>query len=131
MSHLSDRGQVEPLAALAAVFAVGAGLTLYVGALDGHFAADRDRDVAPTVADRMLAESTSGGVVTPPIADAADEARPTGHATNVTVATGGKRWAVGPSPPPDAERAERQVSVRIDTGIVRPGRLEVAVWTEP
>jgi hypothetical protein len=129
MSSSSAKAQVEPLAALAAVFAVGVGLTLYVGALDGALAAlDDDREMAPTAADALVAESSSFGVVDPPLSAAVERARPTGYRLNATLATGGKRWQAGPPRSRSADCVERRVSARIEPGIVRPGRLEVCAW---
>lgn len=129
MSSSSARAQVEPLAALAAVFAVGVGLTLYVGALDGALAAlDDDREMAPTAADAFLAEAATFGVVDPPLTRAADTARPTGYDLNATLTAGGGRWQAGPTRPPTADCVERRVSVRTAPGTVRTGRLEVCVW---
>jgi hypothetical protein len=129
MSSSSGRAQVEPLAALAAVFAVGVGLTLYVGALDGTLAAlDDDREMAPTAADALVTEASSFGVVDPPLSAAAERARPTGYRLNTTLAAGGRRWQAGPPRSRGVDCVERRVSARIAPGTVRPGRLEVCVW---
>jgi hypothetical protein len=129
MSFSSARAQVEPLAALAAVFAVGVGLTLYVGALDGALAAlDDDREMAPTAADALVVEAFAFGVVDPPLSAAAKRARPTGYRLNATLAAGGKRWRAGPPRSRGVDCVERRVSARIAPGTVRPGRLEVCVW---
>ncbi|WP_336134656.1 DUF7285 family protein [Natronomonas amylolytica] len=124
-----DRAQVEPLAALAAVFAVGVGLSLYAGALDGALAAlDDDREMAPTAADAFVAEASSFGVVDPPLSTAAEAARPTGYRLNATLSVGEHRWQAGPPRPRTADCVERRVSARTAPGTVRPGRLEVCVW---
>lgn len=124
-----ERGQVEPLAALAAVFAVGVGLSLYVGALDGALAAlDDDREMAPTAADALVAEASTFGVVEPPLSTAAEAARPTGYRLNATLSVGEHRWQAGPPRLPDADCVDRRVSARTAPGTVRPGRLEVCVW---
>jgi hypothetical protein len=134
----AERAQVEPLAALAAVFAVGVGLTLYVGALDGALAPlDDDREMAPTAAEALVAEAASFGVVDLPLSAAVEAARPTGYRLNATLSTAERRWRAGPPRPPSPENAERagsancvdrSVSVRVAPGRVRPGRLEVCVW---
>lgn len=129
MSSSWGRGQVEPLAALAAVFAVGVGMSLYVGALDTTLPRlISDREVAPAAADRMTAEASSFGAVDPPLEDSAATARPSGHALNATLRTKGVEWTGGPPTPSDAECEHRDVSVRIAPGRIRPGGLEVCVW---
>lgn len=129
MSSWSDRAQVEPLAALAAVFAVGVGLTLYVGALDTTLPRlTSDREVAPTAADRVAAEASSLGAVEPPLEDPVAGSRPTGYELNATLRTGDAEWTGGPPTPSDAECELRDVSVRIEPGRIRPGSLEVCVW---
>ena len=129
MSSSSGRGQVEPLAALAAVFAVGVGLTLYVGALDTTLPRlTSDREVAPAAADRLTAEASSFGAVDPPLEESVAAARPTGFELNATVRTKDAEWTSGPPTPSDAECEHRGVSVRVAPGCVRPGGLEVCVW---
>jgi hypothetical protein len=125
----SARGQTEPLAALAAVFAVAVGLSLYVGALDATLPVPgAERDVAPTAADRVTAEATTFGAVRPPISDAAAAARPTGYELNATLVVDESIRTAGPSTPSTAACTDRRVSVRVAPGRVRPGRLEVCVW---
>lgn len=133
MSSSSDRGQVEPLAALAAVFALGAGLALYAGALDATVPSlTPDRDPAPAAADRVVDASTSAGVVEPPIERAAATARPTGRELNATLRATGwdEEWRHGPPVPEtvDVDCARREVGVRVAPGDVRPGRMGVCVW---
>jgi hypothetical protein len=124
-----ERGQVEPLAALAAVFAVGVGLSLYVGTLDGALAVlDDDREMAPTAADAFVAEASTFGVVDPPLSTAASAASPRGYRLNATLSIGEHRWLAGPSRERDADCVERRVSARTAPGTVHPGRLEVCVW---
>lgn len=132
MSSSSGRAQVEPLAALAAVFAVGVGLGLYAGALDGAVAAlSTDRTVAPAAADRLLAAASSFGAVEPPLEGAAAEARPTAHRLNATLRTRNASWTAGAPAPASAACERRRVGVRVAPGRVRPGRLEVCTWRAP
>jgi len=130
MSRWSTRrAQVEPTAALVAVFAVAVGLTLYAGALDSLPAAEDSRRVAEPTLSRVHESLTASGV-----ADSADlsdtlAAGPDGYHVAVTLAADGERWRVGPAAPPTAATAARPVSVRIAAGVVVSGRLRVEVWS--
>jgi hypothetical protein len=120
---------VEPLAALAALFAVCVGLSLYATILVDA-APPRERDLAgPTVA-AVDDAVTVRGVVYPARLDRALDHRPSGARLNVTVVTDTRRWAIGPSPTVRGDRstADRRVSVRLGPGRVRVGRLRVVVW---
>lgn len=129
MSSSSDRAQVEPLAALAAVFAVGVGLSLYAGALDATLPQlTSEREVAPAAADRVLDEASTGAAVEPPLGEPVTAARPTGYELNATLGTGDATWTGGPPVPDRAECERRDVSVHVEPGRVRPGSLEVCVW---
>lgn len=127
----SDSGQTEPLAALVSVFALGVGLSLYVGVLDSTLPLlSTESEMAPIAADRFLAESSSFGVLEPPIADAVTASRPTGYELNATVRTETGVWTGGPARDAvsDPECIDRSVSVRTAPGQVRLGRAEVCVW---
>jgi hypothetical protein len=129
MSSSSDEAQTEPLAALVAVFALGLGLSLYAGVLDTTLPLlSSDSEITPAAADRLVAESSSFGVLDPPIADAVAAARPTGYGLNATVRAEGSVWTGGPPRVDSADCTVRSVSVRTAPGQVRPGRLEVCVW---
>lgn len=131
MSSSSARGQTEPLAALIAVLALGIGLSLYVGVLDSTLPTLTDeREIAPTAADRFLAEASSFGVIEPPIAEASGEASPNGYRLNATVRASDGRWSGGPPRAETGECVDRSISVRTAPGTVRPGRVEVCVWPE-
>jgi hypothetical protein len=125
MSLSWDRGYVEPLAALAAVFAVVVGLTLYVGALDEAVERD-DRPVADAITAEIIADAGTMGILEH--ASVRSAAPPAGWNANVTLSTRAGRLQRGPSPPEDADVATRQVSVRLGPGTVRPGRLTVEAW---
>ena len=125
MRRWSARGQAEPLAALAAVFAVGVGLAVYAGALPE---ADEPSTVDPdTVLQDVRQSPMEGGVLVPGTLGTGREV-PAGWEVNVTLETPDGRRTLGPSPPPDARRASRPVTVRLAPGALRPGRLRVAVW---
>ncbi len=128
MRHSSGKAQVEPIAALAAVFAVCVGLAVYAGAVDGLLGGD-DRDVAETVLDRTAREAGPPGVVTVAGLRNADLAPP-GWTANVTLRTATERVALGPTAPSETttQQAQRTVPVRLGPGQVRPGRLVVEVW---
>lgn len=131
MSFSSDKGQTEPLAALIAVFALGVGLSLYVGVLDATLPSlTNDREIAPTAADKFLAEAQSFGSVEPPIADATADASPNGYRLNATIRAAGETWTEGPPRRERGSCVDRSISVRTAPGQIRPGRLEVCVWPE-
>ena len=122
------RGQVEPLAAIVAVFAVGAGLTVYAGALDDTLPGGNRQNVAGSTLDRLESSLTDGGMVDPGRLAGSRAKAPDGYRLNATLATTDARWHAGPDPPATARTATEQVSVRVAPGRVRPGRLTVRVW---
>lgn len=126
-SSSARRGQVEPLAAIVAVFAVCAGLGLYAGALDGALP-ERDEASAHPALHRAERAVTDGGVVAPQRLPAASNAVGSSHRLNATLVTAEQRWTVGPTAPGTARNATARVSVRTAPGSVRPGRLTVRVW---
>lgn len=124
-----SRGQVEPLAAIAAVLAVGAGLALYAGAVDDVFGDDSDRETADIVLDRAIDALSDTAVVEPDRIDRMGDIAPAGWHLNVTVRARGVNRSVGPIPPPAAERTSERVGVRTGLGTIDPGRVRVVVWT--
>lgn len=129
MSSSSGRAQTEPIAALAAVFALGLGLSLYAGVLDTTLPTlSTDREMAPNAADRLEANASRFGAVRPPLTRSVTAARPTGHRLNATLRTDEHRWTGGPPRPDAAECVDREVTVRLEPARVRPGILEVCVW---
>ena len=121
------RGQVEPLAALAALFAVCVGLSVYAVVV-ADTGRPTDRDLAgPALATVDDAVSVRG-VAHPARLDRALDSRPSGTRLNVTLTTDGRAWAVGPTPAVHGDRASRRVSVRLGPGRIRAGRLRVVVW---
>lgn len=130
MSRWSGRrGQVEPLAAIAAVFLVGAGLTLYAGALDERLVGDGHRAVADAALGTVERAVTEDGVVEPHRLRRVRSVGPAGYELNVTLETPDGRRHHGPTAPASATNATERVSVHTGTGHVRPGRLVVRVWT--
>jgi len=130
MSRWSGRrGQVEPLAAIAAVFLVGAGLAVYAGVLDDVALGDDERAVADAGLDSVERTVERGGVVDPNRLGAVRGDGPAGYTLNATLEAADRRWHVGPAATASATNASERVSVRVDTGRVRPGRLVVRVWT--
>jgi hypothetical protein len=121
----ADRGYVEPLAALAAVLALGVGLTLYVGTL-GDSSATSDGERTAAILDSIVGDAGELGVLSPDALDVRETAA--GLSVNLTLETSSTRWTHGVSPPPTADRSSRRVSVRVEPGSVEPGRLRVAVW---
>jgi len=128
MSHSSDRAATEPLAALVAVFAVSAGITLYAGVLDtALLSATGDRNLAKPTADEVERRLTTGGVVEPERVNDSLAAIPTGYEGNVTLRAE-QRITVGPVPPASADTEYRTVSVALGPATVRRGTLRVSVW---
>lgn len=123
------RAQVEPLAALAAVFAVCVGLALYAGVLSS-VTPETSRDLAGPTLDRVHDRLSTGGVGVPARLDAAADAGPEGYDLNVSLAADDRRWTLGPNPPPGVDdTASRPTGVRVAAGRVHSGRLRVVVWS--
>lgn len=122
------RAQVEPLAALVAVFAVGVALAAYAGVLDDALPTP-DRNLAEPTVDRAARAAGPAGVANPESLAAGLRAAPDGYAVNLTLSTAGRTWRAGPTPPARADAADLAVSVRIGPGRLRPGRLRAEVWT--
>ncbi len=121
------RGQVEPLAAIAGVFAICIGLGM-VATVFHDVAPVDDRSVAGPTLDRTAATVVSGGTVTPEALNALEHPAPPGYRVNVTLETLRTHHHWGPTPPPAADQASRPVSVQVRPGVKRPGTLTVAVW---
>lgn len=128
MRRSSGKAQVEPLAALAAVLAVSAGIVVYAGALNGAVPARRDDETPTEIAERVHRALQSTGVSSPDRLDTAIEAVPAGWHANVTLTTGDQRWQRGPVPPSSADRVTRRVSVRVTPQRITPGQLRLVVW---
>jgi hypothetical protein len=127
MPPSSGRGQVEPLAALAAVLAVSAGLALYGGVLDGTGPDRPDRRVADEVLD-SLGRGDGSVSLAPADLRRLEAVLPAGWEGNATLRTGAWHRSVGSAPPPGAVAASRPVGVSLAPGRVRPGRVTVEVW---
>jgi hypothetical protein len=128
MRRSSGRGQAEPLAALAAVLAVAAGLVIYAGTLDDRLPGRHDRQIAETTLDRVERALQTTGVVDPERLGTALSRLPDGWHGNLTLRANGRRWSRGPAPPTDAERATGRVSVGVAPTRICPGQLRVVVW---
>lgn len=128
MSHSSDRGATEPLAALVAMIAVAAGLSLYAGVVDTALVSSTgERNLATATADQVERRLTTGGVVDPDRLPDSLAAIPDSYEGNVTLTAEG-RFTVGPTPPADADQEYRTVSVALGPATVRRGTLRVSVW---
>ena len=121
------RAQTEPFAALVALFAVCAGVSLYATALGGAIPA-ADRDVSGPSLERVRDAASDDGAVRPDALSAAVDAGPDRRCVNATLSARDRRWSVGPATPARADRASRTVSVRLAPGRITPGRLTVVVW---
>lgn len=118
-----------PVAALAAVLALVAGLVVYSGAYAGALPTSDDREVAEPTLRRVHEAAARGPVVNPVLLSAtAAEAGPAGYHLNASLRAADTTWTVGPTPPRDAERASRPVTVRFANGTTLPARLAVEVW---
>jgi hypothetical protein len=123
------RAQVEPFAALAALFVVCAGLSTYAVVLAGAGGEEPERGVATPTLVAVHDAVTERGVVLPARLHRALDRRPTGRRLAVVVATADQRWRVGEVPPPTADdSASRPVTVRLGPGRLRVGQLRVVVW---
>jgi hypothetical protein len=132
MSSSSARAQVEPLAALVAVFALGVGLSLYVGVLDSTVSTVTDEaGVTPAATAKLESEASSFGTIQPPIESAVETAKPDGRELNASLRTERLAWHGGPTRSGSMDCEARSVSVRTAPGRVRPGELEVCTWREP
>lgn len=133
MSRSSDRGWAEPLAALVALTALGAGLTVYAGVLQEADTAGIDGRPAADSLDRVHEVSTVDGATNPAnLAIPADVA--TKHrAVRVRLSTRNHEWTAGDPRPADAgaptHTDRRSVPVRTAPGENDPGTLRVEVWT--
>ncbi len=129
MSHWSAyRGQVEPVAAIVAVFTLGVGLTIYAGAVDDALPGTEPRNVAQPTLSAVEDAVEMAGVVRPTRLSRVDAVVADGHQLNVTLTAGARRWSRGESAPKSAQQASTRVSVGLGTERVRSGRLTVRVW---
>jgi len=129
-SSASERGQASPTAALAAVAAVGLGLSLYATVFAG-VVPTADRNVAEPTLSRAHDAVAPAGVADPDRLDDAADAGPAGWSLTVELRAGAEQWTVGELPASTAgegsQSASRRVPVRVAPGDVRAGRLRVVV----
>lgn len=129
MSSSSGRAQTEPLAALAAVFAVAIGISLYAGVLDHALEGSPDRDIAEPTLDRVERTVAPDGVVTPGRLSEVTEHAPADYRMNASVHADGRTWSVGPAPPnATVDRASTRVAVEVTPTAVESGELRVVTW---
>lgn len=121
---------MEPLAALAAIFAVTVGLGLYVGGLHAALAPSGMEPVAPTALDAVVDRTSDAtGIVAPGHLSHASDVAPASHRLNATLTAAGRQWQVGPPVPADTpDRAGRRVAVELAPNHTTVGRLRVVVW---
>lgn len=128
MPRLSGcRAAVEPLAALAAVFAVAMGLFLYAGVYADQPIDTPEPATASTEWTRVHAGLRVGGLLRPTELRRLPQP-PAGWHRRVTIRVGTRTWQRGPVPPSSALVHSRPVPVRIDPSTVRSGRLRVVLW---
>lgn len=127
MSRSSGRAQVEPLAALSAVFVVGLALSAYAGVLDATLPTP-DRNIAEPTVERVERSVCEVRVADPSALADGLRVGPDGYHLNLTLVAAGQQWHAGPPAPPNADAAESAVSVRVGPGRIRPGRLRAEVW---
>jgi len=132
MRRSSGRAQVEPTAALAAVFAVCVGLSIYAGvagdAVTGGPLSPGPDVTARQTADAVADTARSSGVVLPGRLAGALDAGPSGRRVNATLSTADRRWTAGPTPPAGATTARIRVAARVGPAEVDPATLRVEVW---
>ncbi len=128
MRRSSDRGQVEPLAVLAALLAISAALVVYAGALGDAVPEKPDSKTPQMIHDRIQQNISSTGVVHPGRLGASLERVPSSWSANATLVTEHNRWTSGPDPPGDAERVRSRVSVALGPDRIQPGQFRVVVW---
>lgn len=121
------RGQVEPVAALAAVVVVGAALALYAGVATDALP-EREGNLADPTLQRVRSAVSHHGVVVPRRLSAGLGAVPEGYAAHVAVVGRERAWHVGPPPDADADVAAVAATARTGPGAVRPVTLRVEVW---
>lgn len=129
MSQSPDRAQVEPLAALVAVVAVGLALSLYAGVLEGALPGSPDRNVAGSTIERVESTVAPAGVARPTLLGEASRSGPGGYRVNATLRTDEDSWTAGPQAPGNASRESVRIGVRSGPAAVRPGVLRVVVWS--
>lgn len=129
MSHSSalddGRGQVYPLPALVAVIALTVAMTAY-GGVSTSLRGPADPSPAIPALKQVEAQATTGAVLDPAAVDPS-AAELDGYRVAVIIELAGERYAVGPSPPAHAHRAETTVAIG-QADAVRPGILRVEVW---
>ncbi len=146
----SRRGQTEPFGALAAVFAVGVGLTIYAGFVADVSPGVSDRAVEETVLERAWTDAGADGIFDESTDDLSVPPGRLPDGYNVylevtTLANDGDRETVASffvdaagnsrssvTPPPEARSASRPIGVHLEdvpAGDVRGGRLRVEVWS--
>ncbi len=121
------RATTEPIAALAAVFAVCAGLTLYVTTFDATVPPDREANPAEAALTEIHDRATVMGTATPDRFE--QSANAVGdHRMNATLTVDDRQWSVGPPPSDGRNEAVRDVPVETEGGDVRSGTLRVVTW---
>lgn len=124
------RGQVEPLAALAAVAALGLVLALYAGVLETTTPTP-EPEVEDAALLRTVGALRTGAILDPEAVGRAAAAAPRGYRLRVTVRAANRTWSGGPEPPGDTVSAARVAPVRISRGTAVSGRVRVEVWPWP
>lgn len=140
----TERGQTEPVAALAAVVAVCLATSLYAGFLADALPGNGDRSIADATLERVWLDVGEDGVASTDDLRTLDPAIvPSGYTVTVSIVAvenGEARSVVSVliesgrlrSPvdaPDDASTASRPVGVARGPGDVRAGRLRVEVWS--
>lgn len=126
VSRSSDRAQLNPFVALAAVLVLATSLSTFALAFGDVPLPDGERERAEPVLTRAAGALHAGGAVDPAAVDEVDPA--VRASVNLTVRARNETWSFGPAAPRDAATASRTVPVRLAPGRVVPGRLRAAVW---
>lgn len=126
MSRSSDRGQLNPFVALAAVLVLTTALSTYALAFGTVPSPNGERGLAEPVLTRAVDDLGAGGTVAPGQVESFEPA--TRATVNLTLRAGNDTWRLGPPAPRDAATASRTVPVRLASGRVVPGRVRATVW---
>ncbi len=133
MSRSSDRGLAEPVAALVALVALGAGLTVYTGVLHEADTAGGNGRPAADALDRIHDATASEGPLRPGDLSVPADAAGETWVVRASLSTNERRWTAGDPRPADggapSHAARRSVPIRTAPGESSPGTLRVEVWT--
>lgn len=122
-----NRGYIEAITGLLAVFLVAVGISLFAGILTETPDQETRLPVTATL-EQTVTHYVDGGAIDPQAIDNPSELAPPGYDVRVIVKTQRQTWIHGETAPPTAVSAARSVGVRVAPGTYRAGTLRVEVW---